>query len=219
MAKKPAIYPCRDIHQRTCIHVARSDGRVKYIPMDIMNGLLVVTTQEDAFDSRFSPMENYPPEKACQLYVTYSQALGATDEAMGYLGQIVKVSKQELEVATTKKQTADAGKVEKAATKKAKALAEAPVKKAAPVKKTEVKKAAPVKKTEVKKAAPVKKTEVKKASAAQMFQDLIMEGKLTDEQIFEVVQTEYGLDDKKRGYVRWYRNHLKKSGSNPPEPK
>ena len=59
----------------------------------------------------------------------------------------------------------------------------------------------------------------KKPSAAQMFQDLIMAGKLTDDQIFEKVQAEFGLDEKKRGYVKWYRNHLKKQGQNPPEPK
>ena len=56
-------------------------------------------------------------------------------------------------------------------------------------------------------------------SAAQMFQDLIMAGKLTDDQIFEKVQAEFGLDEKKRGYVKWYRNHLKKQGQNPPEAK
>jgi len=52
-----------------------------------------------------------------------------------------------------------------------------------------------------------------------MFQDLIMAGKLTDDQIFEKVQAEFGLDEKKRGYVKWYRNHLKKQGANPPEAK
>ena len=30
---------------------------------------------------------------------------------------------------------------------------------------------------------------------------------------------EFGLDEKKRGYVKWYRNHLKKQGQNPPEAK
>jgi len=67
-------------------------------------------------------------------------------------------------------------------------------------------------------AKPVKAGE-KKPSAAQMFQDLIMAGKLTDDQIFEKVQAEFGLDEKKRGYVKWYRNHLKKQGANPPEAK
>lgn len=53
-------------------------------------------------------------------------------------------------------------------------------------------------------------------SAAQFFKQLIMEGKLTDDQIFATVQEAFGLSDKKRGYVQWYRNHLKKTGATIP---
>jgi hypothetical protein len=57
----------------------------------------------------------------------------------------------------------------------------------------------------------------KKATAANMFKTLIMEGKLTDDQIFKKVQDKFSLPDKKRAYVAWYRNNLKKSGEKPPE--
>ena len=57
----------------------------------------------------------------------------------------------------------------------------------------------------------------RKATAGTMFKELILAGQLTDDQIFAAVQKEYGLDDGKRGYVKWYRNDLKKKGSNPPE--
>jgi len=60
---------------------------------------------------------------------------------------------------------------------------------------------------------------VKKESAAQLFRDLIMEGKKTDDQIFAEVQKKFSLDDSKRGYVAWYRNDLSKKGENPPAPK
>lgn len=53
-------------------------------------------------------------------------------------------------------------------------------------------------------------------SAARMFQELIMQGELTDSEIFLTVQTKFGLDDSKTKYVSWYRNHLKKAGKNPP---
>ena len=205
--------PCHDHNRRTCIQVERSAGLVKFIPLDIILGLEVHSTSADSFDQRFTPMEGYPVEKACQLFVNYSQTLGATKEAMDYLGQIINVSKQELEMATTKKQTV--------AEKPAAAKAVKPVAKKAAAKPTEVKagrravdpvvKAKPAEK-------PAKPGE-KKMSAAQMFQDLIMAGKLTDDQIFEKVQAEFGLDEKKRGYVKWYRNHLKKQGQNPPEAK
>lgn len=191
MAK--TMVPCYDRQRRTCIEVARVAGQVKFIPLDVSEGLQVQTTSADSFDQRYEPMVNYPIEKAAQLFLNYSQTIGASKEALGYLGQIVNVSKQEADMATTKKT---------AATEKAAAT------------KTAAKKAAPAKP-----AAKPAKTGEKKPSAAQMFQDLIMAGKLTDDQIFEKVQAEFGLDEKKRGYTKWYRNHLKKQGQNPPEPK
>lgn len=202
----PVIMPCYDSQRRTYIQVERAAGLVKFIPLDVSLGLEVHSTSADSFDQRFTPMEGYPVEKACQLFVNYSQTLGATKEAMDYLGQIVNVSKQELEMATTKKQVT----AEKPAAKPA-------AKKAAPAKVTKATKPAVTK--AAKPAAKPAKAGEKKPSAAQMFQDLIMAGKLTDDQIFEKVQAEFGLDEKKRGYVKWYRNHLKKSGANPPEAK
>ena len=216
-----AVMPCHDHNRRTCIQVDRSSGVVKFIPLDIILGLEVHSTSVDSFDQRFTPMEGYPVEKACQLFVNYSQTLGATKEAMDYLGQVINVSKQELEMATTRKQTV----AEKpAAAKAAKPAAKAakPAVKNTATKATEVhagrRAIDPVVVKAKTEAKPTKPGE-KKPSAAQMFQDLIMAGKLTDDQIFEKVQAEFGLDEKKRGYVKWYRNHLKKSGTNPPEAK
>ena len=71
-----------------------------------------------------------------------------------------------------------------------------------------------------KKPTEKKPTEKKpRESAARLFQDLIMEGKLTDDQIFKRVQEKFGLDDSKRSYVAWYRNHLKKQGQTVPAAK
>ena len=208
-SKKPSgIIPCYDRQRRTCIQVERTGTHVKYIPLDVNEGLQVVTATANEFDQRYEPMVNYPAEKACQLFLNYSQTIGATKEALGYLGQIVNVSKQEADMATTKKTAA----AEKAAAKPA-------AKKAAPAKPVATK-AAPAKAAAKPAAKPAaKKDGEKKMSAAQMFQDLIMQGKLTDDQIFEKVQAQFGLDEKKRGYTKWYRNHLKKQGMNPPEAK
>lgn len=203
----PGIIPCYDRQRRTCIQVERTGTHVKYILLDVNEGLQVLTATANEFDQRYEPMVNYPAEKACQLFLNYSQTIGATKEALGYLGQIVNVSKQEADMATTKKTAA----TEKAAATKTAA------KKAAPVTKPAAK-SAPAK-TAKPAAKPAAKTGEKKMSAAQMFQDLIMQGKLTDDQIFEKVQAQFGLDEKKRGYVKWYRNHLKKQGANPPEAK
>lgn len=51
-----------------------------------------------------------------------------------------------------------------------------------------------------------------KQSAAQMFRDLILTGSYDDDQIFKMVQKEYGLDDSKRNYVAYYRRELKQKG-------
>jgi hypothetical protein len=59
----------------------------------------------------------------------------------------------------------------------------------------------------------------KRETASGMFQTLIMEGKLSDDQIFGKVKAKFGLDEKKRSYVAWYRNHLKKAGKKPPAAK
>lgn len=65
--------------------------------------------------------------------------------------------------------------------------------------------------------APKAPTE-KKPRAKDLFIELIMAGKLSDDQIFAEVQKKFDLDEKKRNYVGWYRNHLKKEGKNPPGP-
>lgn len=73
-----------------------------------------------------------------------------------------------------------------------------------------------------KKAAKVaKKTgvAVPRETAAGMFRELILEGKLTDDQIFAKVKAKFKLDDKKRSYVAWYRNALTKEGKKVPKAK
>lgn len=214
--KKPmAIMPCHDRERRTCIQVERLNGHVKFIPLDVSEGLQVHQTSADSFDQRFTPMVNYPVEKACQLFVNYSQSIGASKEALDFLGQIVNIPEQEFKMATAKKAAAPAEE-KKTPTRRATNGKTEPAKAGRRTTDPVVK--APAKGAKVPAAKPTKPGE-KKPSAAQMFQDLIMQGKLTDDQIFEKVQAEFGLDEKKRGYVKWYRNHLKKQGMNPPEAK
>ena len=207
------ILPCHDHQRRTCIQVERANGRVKYIPLDISAGLEVQTMGVDAFDQRFVPMVNYPAEKACQLYLGYSQNIGATKEALDYLGQVVNISEQEFKMATAKKAAASADE-KRTAPRRVTNDAKGPTKSS---RRTTDPVAASPKGKPVK--ASVERPGEKHESAAQMFKDLIMEGRLTDDQIFEKVREKFGLDDKKRGYVSWYRNNLKKQGANPPEAK
>jgi hypothetical protein len=194
------MVPCYDRQRRTCLEVARVAGQVKFIPLDITEGLQVHLTSAESFDQRYQPMVNYPIEKAAQLYLGYSQTIGATKEALNCLGQVINISDEEMKMATTKKTVAASAAEKKTAAKEPKAK--------------------PVQAAKEPKAKPVAtKTTEKKPSAAQLFKDLIMAGKLTDDQIFERVKNEFGLESNKRAYVNWYRNNLKKQGLNPPEPK
>lgn len=225
MSKAPLVVACRDHQSRTCIQVDRTPTVVKFIPLDILVGLQVNTLPTKEFDQLYQPMAGYPADKACQLYASYSQNIGASKEALDYLGKVIPITAQEIHMATKRQAAAISQAEVKAATKEpTKAQRAKAVDKAVSEPKVVVKpvtKVPPVKpqvtKTPVTKTA--EKSGEKKQTASQMFQDLIMEGKLTDDQIFAKVQDAFGLDEKKRGYVKWYRNHLKKSGSNPPEPK
>ena len=200
---------CYDHQRRTCLKVAEHGEIIEFIPLDIAEGFQVQQTTVGSFNQRFKTMPDYPIEQGCQLYFNYCLAVGASDEVLDYLSQVVTITKEDREMAKSKF--------------KSKGKAVAPKKKT--VKKKAVKKKVAAKKSPGRgsKSPSVKKRSKKSSntysSAAQMFQGLIMEGKLTDDEIFEQVQAEFGLDDKKRGYVKWYRNNLKKKGENPPEAK
>lgn len=212
------IYACCDHERRTCIHVERADGLVKYIPLDIYSGLAVVEVSEEKFDQMYKPMVDYPAARACELYLGYSRTIGATDEALEYIGRVVNVSSEDIEMATKRKAEASQHEAEKRSSRVEKP-ARAGRRKTDPVVKPATKAVREAKPKAAKEPRPPKAPGEKRVTAAQVFQELIMQGKLTDDQIFAKVQEQFGLDDGKRGYVKWYRNHLRKQGKNPPEAK
>lgn len=57
-----------------------------------------------------------------------------------------------------------------------------------------------------------------KRTASTALRELIAEGGLTDDQIFEAVSKEFKLDASKRWYVTWYRGDMRRKGLNPPGP-
>lgn len=197
----------RDHNGRTCIRLDDVAGIISYIPMAEGEGFKVEETSPESFKSRYKILVDYPVDRACQLFLSYSILLGASIEVMKALGKVITVTKEEEEMATSK--FSNPPPTDMKPKKKA-------VKKKATAKKKVAKK--PVKKSVVKKPT-AKKSNAEYKSASQMFQALILEGKMTDDNIFSAVQEAFGLDDKKRSYVSWYRNKLKKDGQNPPEAK
>jgi hypothetical protein len=208
---------CRDFNSRTCIEISRDDKMVSYIPMDVETGFTVVQATEAEFDRNFKAINGYPVKRACELYFKWSASLGATKEVLDFFKTQIKISDEEIKMAT-KKATDKASEGKTKAATKAKAPAKASTAKAPakPAAKAKVPAKAPASKSK----APAKKADgEKRRSAASAFCELIMEGKLSDDGIFAAVQKEFGLSDDKRSYVKWYRNKLTKDGKNPPGPK
>jgi hypothetical protein len=196
-AKTPEVLvpvPCYDHNRYTCLEIVRGEDFVKFIPLDVNDGLDVKKAKISEFDGRYKPIVNYPAEKAIAHFVRIAQTAGISKEAWDYLGRISPTAiTQETEMPQTKKSVE----------------AKAPAKE-----KPGAKSAA---KTTTKSVTKPAAKPQKAMTAAARFQELIMEGKLSDEKIFQKVQSEFDLDDSKKGYVTWYRNHLKKKGMNPPE--
>lgn len=215
---KAILVPYYDHQRRTTLLVSRAAGVVKHIPMGI-DGFEVEQMPEKEFDDWYKPMVNYPADKAAQLFLGYSQTLGASKEVLDYLGQVITISKKEYDMAIAKKTARAAVTPEKKPRTRSTENESAPVKAGRATDKA----ATPTKSKATKSTEPKVKGE-KKPSAAQMFQTLLMEGKKgvcihTDDEIFTKVKAEFGLDDSKRSYVKWYRNHLNKQGQNPPAAK
>ena len=192
----PAVYT--DYSRRTCIVIARKGKRVSCVQMAEGAPFELADIDDSVFDRRYTKrLDDYPVARAAKLYVSFAVVLGGSAEALEELGRITPISNKELEMATAKKAASAAEKPAPAAKKSVKGATPAP---------TEKKAAA--------KTAPIKaeKDSAPRETAAAMFQELLALGKHTDTVIFEKVQAKFGLDDKKRSYVGWYRNYMRKQG-------
>lgn len=239
MSKNPApaaphVAAAVDRNRRTCVILDLDADPRPFIALSVEDGLRIEHLPIHQFNQRWTPLPDYPPERAARLYVGYSRTIGATKEALDALGLLTPVTPEDIAMATAKKNQAVTNETQTLAASvrtgtKAKDLpahGKTPAKKPSatkPAAKPTTKKAA----TPAKGAATVKPTTKKAAapraagqrSAADAFREHIRAGKLTDDAIFAAVQKEFGLDDKKRGYVSWYRNDLRKKGEKVPDAK
>ena len=210
MAKNYTVYRNQN-DGHLCLVVDQNSKSIIYIPLYTGDlPLQTETTSKQYLNSNYKALPKYPIKQMCQLLWNYAKLIGAEQEVLTYLTEFISLTKEE-KLMATKKGTTSTSK-NPAVKKTSKTTA-----KKAPAKKTSktTAKKAPAKKTS--KSQQSTPTEYKSASA--MFQALIMQGKLTDDEIFTVVQDEFNLDDKKRSYVGWYRNKLRKDGKNPPPAK
>lgn len=248
-AKPPLPQVAVDHQRRTCLVLDAHQDPRRLIQLNVEEGLDVVSLPAANFTQRFTVLADYPAERCARLYAGYARTIGATETAMQALQRLTTVTEEDITMATAKKtavatktpftgrKAAPATANEKAALAaslrtgtRAKDLPansktkEKPTRAANPI--AGKKKPVATKPAAAKPAAkaPVKATTKTKApaagrSAADAFRELIRKGTLTDDAIFAKVQAEFGLDDKKRGYVSWYRNDLLKKGEKVPAAK
>jgi hypothetical protein len=188
------------------------DGEVAFIPMSD-DGVFVMYTSTALFKKRYPLWQRDPSspkslqgctvERAARCYVTHATYSGADATAIAELEKLVPITKQEKEKITMAKKkeskpetdTNDKPRAAKKTSSKLKAMPE-------------------------KKADKPKAEKTPRVSAAATFKELIMQGGLTDDQIFEGAKKKHPeLTPDKRSYVAWYRNALRKAGENPPAPK
>ncbi len=213
------LSPYYDRQRHTVLKISASPDAVKFIPLDINEGLRVVQLSKKVFDDTYKPIPNYPAKKACEMFFEYSKTLGATKEVMEILSIFTTVTEGDIKLATERRKT-DSPLVPKSDAAKKLSKAEKPaVEKPTKLSKSDkAKPPAQVKQPATTKTKSLSSPKSGWKSAAEMFRGLIMEGKLTDEQIFEQVKEAFGVDDSKFFYVKAYRRDLQKAGMNPPEP-
>jgi len=211
----PGVFSDKKRH--TCILCSSSSGKAQYIPLCIADGMVVREVSVDEFQNTWKAIPEYPLDRAADLYIQYALDIGAESDAIDYLSKMTKNQKE----AIAKVKANGPRDVKQVMRKKSGPMSPAGMTE----EKARAKPSGPPpvfkeNKKQASKKAPAKKAVgPKKPSAASRFRELIMEGKLSDQQIFAAVQKEFGLDDKRFTYVKWYRDKLRKDGLNPPEAK
>lgn len=194
----PQVYlPDNDPAWSWCLVVGKYSGGVDFIPYTKYRKLELVQWPQKSFARRYKVESDMPIAEALALMNKAVSIVGADDDVLEALASF----------STSNTITAMA----KAPAKAVEAKAPIPTKgKPSRLRQEELPDVT------VKKVREPKEQKEPRVSAASRFKELIMEGKLTDDAIFEIVQKEFNLDDSKRSYVPWYRNYLKKEGQNPP---
>jgi hypothetical protein len=216
---------CREVlTDHPILVVSHADGDLGVIYREDGRRLGLAVQSEMWWDVHVFPLKEDPKAYA-EVLKAYALHCGADPDAARVLRRFTQVTDEEFIRMTTKTMADRKKAVETNAGKKGTAKtaeAKAPKRATQTPEEKEAKKAANLAKLrELNEAKKAKRAaegpKERKPSAASRFKELIMAGKMTDDNIFADVQKEFGLDDSKRSYVAWYRNQLRKDGQNPPE--
>lgn len=211
-----------DRQRRTAIELRRAGNEVTFIPLT--DGPFEVRRLSVlAFDATYKPLVDYPVGRAAKLYVGFMSDLGGSSDVINELAKLITITPEERDMAekrgtnnrTTTKTTKTAAPKTSAkpavkVTTVAKAVKPEPqAKPAAAV----VKPAAPVKAPAAK---PAKEGGGRAATAASTIRDLIMEHKLTNEEIVAAVRKAFPDSRIDVGDVGWHRCNMKRKGLDVP---
>lgn len=95
---RPKLAAYQDAQRRTTLYLCTMGTTVLHIPLLAGTPLLVTPAREAAFKvAGWKPTKDYPAEKAAQLFLRYTQDLGAEKDVMDHLAAVVKVGPAQYE--------------------------------------------------------------------------------------------------------------------------
>lgn len=99
-----------DRQRRTCIVLTRTKTEVRLIRLSTtdgyLDGLKVEAMGVREFDEDWKPLSDYPVAKAARCYAGFAPDIGATEEAMHELAKFTTITKEEITMATAKRNAA-----------------------------------------------------------------------------------------------------------------
>ena len=212
----------RDFNAHTCIELDQKNGIVIYMTFNAEDGITVRRSALETFERLYKWLPHQSLKSAVKTFFDFGKYVRISNEARQYLAQLnnqfnkeftMPHSQDELHKMSAAAKAANESKGKAKAEPKGKAKAE-PKGKA----KAESKgKAKAESKGKAKTPVTSKDGKEKKQGITPFMKELIMAGKLTDDEIFTQAQLKFGCDEKKRWYISWCRHDLRKKGINPPD--
>lgn len=216
-----------DRQRRTCIVVGSDKSNVSLVKLDTSAGLRISLMPVNLFEDVYSEVAGYPIHKAIEQYSEFARYCGAEKYVVDAFNNILdSEEKNGVDVSLTRLKLQQVKLLDGKAAKTPSAASaddtppwnddEPGVDNSKPTKKGKTAMAKQPKATAKVPSNPDTKNtgSIKQArrTAASAFKDLILTGQYSDDEIFEIVQKEFGLDDSKRSYVAYYRRELKNKG-------
>lgn len=206
------VIPCIDFNKCTCLEIRRATKYVYYIPMAVDSVMRAHKMPIREFDRTYSPMGEYPVEKAVRHYLNIALNTGANNEVITAFQTVVKLSehhinkilRHETEETVSKAKSIKEFEEEIIETKPARG------RKAKPVAEEEVVEVKPARGRKPSRGGKLERqpTFLKVVDAFRFY---LSEG-FTNKEVEERVKEAFPESKVKPGWAAWYRRYLTKRG-------